>query len=389
MKPLKILLAVAFCGLFSSCFKDEPLNAECDIEQAYVHVDNPTDIFYSVTDTLVNVLSDVTDITFSVKAGVDLTAMSPLFRITEGATISPANGSTHDFSNKTSVTYTVTSQDGKWSRVYSVKFEEYTPPLTEFSFEYYYLTDGANGGQYYVWSDLNEDGSEMNNWATGNPGFNLSMGSTAAPDEYPSVMLPNGYQGAGVQLTTRSTGPLGALVGRRLAAGNLFLGYFDLSSALTNTLQSTNFGLPFDHKPLRLTAYYKYSRGDSYQDEDGNIIDVQDMGNIYGVFYLNHDSKGNALVLHGDDIKSSSQIVAIADIGGLDETDEWTELNVDFVYNMDVDDDLLASQGYSLAIVCTSSFYGASFRGAIGSSLCVDEINVLWEEETSDEETEE
>ncbi len=385
MKSINTLLVVALCGLLSSCFKDEPLNTECDIEQAYVHIDNPTDIFYSVTDTLITVPSDANSITFSVKAGADLTQMAPLFKITEGATISPANGSAHDFSNNSAVTYTVTSEDGKWNRVYSVKFETYTPPLTEFSFEHYKLVDGANGGQYYAWSDLNEDGSEAGNWATGNPGFNLSMGTTATPEEYPSVMLPDGYVGAGVQLTTRSTGALGALVGRRLAAGNLFLGYFDVSTALTNTLASTNFGLPFDHKPLRLTAHYKYKRGDSYQDEDGNIIDVLDMGNVYAVFYTNHDADGNAMVLHGDDIKSSTYIVAIADIGGLEPTDEWTELNVDFEYKQEIDEDLLASHGYNLAVVCTSSFYGAQFRGAIGSSLCVDEISITWEETPEDE----
>lgn len=36
----------------TSCFKDEPLNAECDIEQAYIHVDNPEAMFFSKNDTL-------------------------------------------------------------------------------------------------------------------------------------------------------------------------------------------------------------------------------------------------------------------------------------------------------------------------------------------------
>ena len=36
-------MAAAMIGsaTLTSCFKDEPLNAECDIEQAYIHVDNP------------------------------------------------------------------------------------------------------------------------------------------------------------------------------------------------------------------------------------------------------------------------------------------------------------------------------------------------------------
>ena len=37
------MIAASLIGssTLTSCFKDEPLNAECDIEQAYIHVDNP------------------------------------------------------------------------------------------------------------------------------------------------------------------------------------------------------------------------------------------------------------------------------------------------------------------------------------------------------------
>ena len=33
---LTVLLALSLALCLSSCFKDEPLNAECDIEQAYL-----------------------------------------------------------------------------------------------------------------------------------------------------------------------------------------------------------------------------------------------------------------------------------------------------------------------------------------------------------------
>ena len=127
MKITNLLLGTALCCSLTSCFKDEPLNAECDIEQAYVHADVPTDIFFAASDTLVNVLSDVTEVTFRVKPGVDLSAMAPVFRVTEGATVSPANGSVHDFSDGRAVTYTVTSQDGAWKREYNVSFKTYNP----------------------------------------------------------------------------------------------------------------------------------------------------------------------------------------------------------------------------------------------------------------------
>ncbi len=379
MKVPKLLLAFSICLTLASCFKDEPLNAECDIEQAYVHLNNPTDIFYSPSDTLVNVLSTESTVIFYVKEDAEIGSLAPVFQITEGATISPESGSLQDFSNGNSVLYTVTSQDGNWKREYHVRFIAYQS-INEFHFENYKLVDGDNGGQYYTWTDLYPDGTEANNWANGNPGFNLSMGS-AAPDEYPSVAVEDGYQGAGVMLVTRSTGALGALIGRRMAAGNLFLGYFDLSMALIDQLQSTNFGVPFNRKPTHLKAYYKYSRGETYIDEKGNTVSTEDTGNIYAVLYRNHDDSGNAFMLHGDDVKDSPYIIAKAENEeGLTNVSDWTELYLEFEYYQEIDEELLLNNGYNLAVVCTSSFEGSSFCGAIGSTLYVDEITVECEE---------
>ncbi len=382
MKFIKsIFIFLTICSLLTSCFKDEPLNAECDIEQAYVHVDNPMDIFYSLTDTLINVLSNESTITFYIRQGANLTSLAPQFKLTEGSLISPESGSLHDFSNNQSVTYRVTSQDGNYHRDYKVRFVEYLS-INEFHFENYDLVSGSNGGQYYVWSDLLPDGTELNNWATANAAFNLTMGSAAA-DEYPTVYTPDGYIGAGVMLVTRSTGAFGALFGRRMAAGNLFTGSFDLSMALIDQLQSTSMGLPFNRKPIHLTAYYKYKAGDTYTDEDGNVVSKQDKGNIYAVFYINHDANGETVTLHGDDPKTNPNIIAIADSGDLDNITRWTKLDLDFDYDPfntgkenEVDYELLLNQGYSLAVVCSSSTDGNYFRGAVESTLYVDEILV-------------
>ncbi len=57
-------------------------------------------------------------ITLPLKPGTALTALAPKFTISSGARISPASGSTHDFT--TPVTYTVTGSDGA-SRTWTVK----------------------------------------------------------------------------------------------------------------------------------------------------------------------------------------------------------------------------------------------------------------------------
>ena len=116
-------LSMSCITTLSSCFKEEPLNAECDIEQAYIHAENPHEIFLHASDTLVNVLPSEMEIHFKVKLGIDRTALSPFFKITQGATIVPKSGSTFDFSDAP-VTYTVTSEDNQWTRTYKVFVDE-------------------------------------------------------------------------------------------------------------------------------------------------------------------------------------------------------------------------------------------------------------------------
>ena len=164
---------------FTSCFKDEPLNAECDIEQAFIATNGQWEnCFLNATDTLKNVMSTDQEISFLVKRGTDLSHFAPKFNLTPGATLAPANGSEQDFTNGP-VIYTVTSEDGNWKRQYKVSFT-FPPVIYEemkYDFENFFLNENKPIHGYYVWSDKNDEGTLANNWATGNPGFNMSKGS--------------------------------------------------------------------------------------------------------------------------------------------------------------------------------------------------------------------
>ena len=375
------LAATLLCGLtMTSCFKEEPLNAECDITEAYIHSDNPTEMFFNVTDTLVRVYSTEDNVKFAVRRSADLTALSPCFRITEGATIEPESGSTHDFSDGKTVTYTVTSQDKAWQRHYvvSVKPRVVTvPDVIKYSFENYHLNTNRPVGKYYVWSDLDENGRELGNWATGNGGFNLSGVPFVKPNKYPTAPDENGVEGACVKLTTSKTGSIAAGIGKPIAAGNLFLGSFVTDDALQHPMEATHFGLPTNVKPTKLNGYYKYQRGAKFIDKNEKPLEGrQDYGTIYAVLYDNHDENGNSIVLDGNNVQTHGNIVALAKLPDIDNTPEWTHFSIDFVYSKDVDLEKLANFGYSLAIVCSSSVDGAIFEGAVGSTLWVDELSV-------------
>lgn len=377
------MIAAALIGssTLTSCFKDEPLNAECDIEQAYIHVDNPLGMFFQQTDTLVNVLSTAEDINFVVRKTTDLTALAPIFNLTPGATIYPDNGSEQDFSNGP-IVYTTSSEDGQYKRNYRVNFI-FSKDMLEYNFENFSLNTNAPVNKYYVWTDLDDEGNPLNNWATGNPGYRMAKGS-AQPDEYPTTPWSEEGHETCVKLTTCETGKFGSDRKMPIAAGNLFLGEFDTKKALTANaagvkgVLATKFGLPIGSQPVSFSGFYKYKRGDVFTDKNNEVKDSKDYGSIYAVFYDNHDANGEPFVLHGDDVLSSDQIISIANIGQIDDTPEWTAFNLNFKLQPGkaIDPVKLANRGYSLAIVSSSSINGATFEGAVGSTLWIDDFSI-------------
>ncbi len=373
MKYINLALLL-MCGGLASCFKAEPLNSEADITSAYVHVDNPKDFFYNSSDTAAFIATDLKsqEIVFNnALQYADITSMAPCFTVSPGATITPASGTPQDFSQG-GIIYKVTSEDGQWSREYTVRFAKLNQ-VYQYSFEKYTLSESGN---YYIWSDLPD--TETPNWSTANAGFELARKKSAKIEDYPTTPDANGYKGACVKLTTCSTGSWGVLTNKRIAAGNLYIGSFDLGKALTETLKSTRFGATTDRKPLRFSGYYKYQPGEELQ-ENGTVIEGVDNGALYAVVYKNHDAKGNAVVLTGEDITTSPQLVAMARVD-VQKNEEWKNFDVPFAYTQDIDKELLANGGYSFSVVCSSSENGDRYIGALGSTLWVDELSIQIEE---------
>ena len=127
---------------------------------------------------------------------------------------------------------------------------------------------------------------------------------------------------------------------------------------------------------------YQYSPGKVFQDRDGKPVEGRtDTGNIYAILYKNTDENGKSVVLSGDNVMTSPLIVAKAIINKVEVTGEWTPFQIPFTYLEDIDRDRLAAYGYNLAIVFTSSDRGANFEGAIGSTMLVDNVKILWEDQ--------
>lgn len=359
------LMPVLF--FLNSCIKDEALNSEADITSCEVNdgilIRDPV-----ITNESVKLY---------VKDSVDIKSQSPKFTLTEGATISPGSGTTLDFSAPQ--TYIVKSQDGNWQKAYTVEFT-YSNMQTKYDFENIRYSGSTNEetnnttNGYHIFYDTNTDG-EKNDWGSGNEGFSI-LNSDKPANQYPTFQDDNGYIGKCVNMTTRSTGPWGAVFKAPIAAGNLFLGTFNLN--ISSPAKSTHFGIPFKHIPTELVGYYKYKAGQTFTDVNNNEIQgKKDTFDIYAVLY---EVTNDVQFLDGTNSLTSGNIVSIARIKDKKETDTWTRFAIPFVTKdgKSIDADKLKNGNYNISIIMSSSADGATFNGAIGSTLCVDEMQLFY-----------
>lgn len=388
-------MAVALLAL-SSCIRDEAPNAECDITGV-----DATWLAGQKEMLIGNPIITNDHVSFSVRQGSDRSALAPVFTLTEGTRLTAlmngvetdANGMARDFTSPQ--TYTTHSQDGAWTKDYSVSFS-YPIPIGELSFEHYEL-DGS--GRYQVWYEVDPADSEnprRNYWASGNPGYAI-LGIAKKPDGFPTVSEAVGVKGNAVKLTTLNTGSYGKLVGMPIAAGSIFLGSFHTEYAMSYPRYATHFGLQLVvRKPLRLEGFYKYTAGEEFTDKDKIARpELHDTADIYAVVYearghytevVNRhptDSLADFAPLQGDNILSDPRIVMMARIDNPGEPQEWTRFSEEFklLPGKTFSEETLGRNGYAIAVVATSSRQGAYFEGAIGSTLYVDELRIVWEGE--------
>jgi hypothetical protein len=198
----------------------------------------------------------------------------------------------------------------------------------------------------------------------------------------------HGKIGSGAQLVTRSTGSLGEMMGMPFAAGNLFLGNFELSKATSKPLEATQFGvLTTMNKPEKIGLWCKYHAGDVYKNRDGNVLQMQDKPNIYAVLYeAKIDSENMPIKLNGTNVQSDNSIICIAVLSPLladyikvnnIETDDYKYIEIPFEDRLPFDPAKQQAGKYYFTIVFSSSLAGDLFEGAVGSTLCVDEVQIF------------
>lgn len=342
---------------FTACIRNEAANSEADILSCTVPE------VALLTDPIIQ--NDA--IIILVPPGTEINSLSPEFTLTPGATIDPPSGTSRNFESPQ--TYIVTSADRQWKKAYKISVID-SELKTLYQFE-----DTLGGYNYYVFVEK-DAGKVVMQWASGNPGFALT-GVPKTAEDYPTLQTNGGIEGKCLKLVTRSTGSFGSLMKMPIAAGNLFIGNFDVLNALVDPLLATQFGLPFYHIPTYLTGSYKFRSGDVYTEKGKPIDGKRDIFDIYAIFYETNDQVKS---LNGTNAFTSPNLISIARIKNTRETDEWTDFNIPFVSlpGKYIDKDKLRNGKYNISIIFSSSMNGDQFSGAVGSTLLIDEVELLY-----------
>jgi hypothetical protein len=359
------LLLTLTIVLFASCIKREALNPEADI------------ISISFTENTlrtknIEIYNDYVVVYPKLTVNLKEIGITSI-ELSEGASYQLRDNT---ISGDTLFFIDVTSQSKEYTKTYAVvqvknfpsnfEFETWVKPSSSFLYE-------------------NPKDSSLQ-WYSSNNGVAIAWNDPKKPaNEYPVRQIRISGNSA-VELCTM-TGPgkiAGGIVNIPCLAGSLYLGGFNPLMGLSNPLKATQFGIPFNGgKPMKLTGKYIYKEGsEDYINGDGSRDAAKkDKCSIYAVLFK---TDNNVKFLYGDDISSSPNIIARAELNpeNIRTGTGFTDFEVDFdyhSYSTPFDWNELENDKYKLTIVFASSYKGGNYEGRPGNTLTVDDIKLLYE----------
>ena len=303
-------------------------------------------------------------ITFRVEEGSSVTALVPTIEVSAGATVTPASGSAVSFASG-SATFTVVAEDGT-SKTYTVSCN--MGSLIQYDFETWATPEGAMYPEV-----VNPVG-----WATCNDAVALiknmgSLGGITYTGEYPVRQTSDVHSGNTAALLESVDTTGGEIFGQtipKVTAGSMFLGEFNAFAAISDPMATTQFGIIYDKKPVKVSGYYKYTPGTDFYNAAGELqADKKDACAMSAVLY---EVENEEETLDGSNIYTSDKIVASAMFTTGETVAEYTpfELNLEYVKDYD------ASKMYKFAVIFSASADGAAYNAAVGSTLCIDDVMI-------------
>lgn len=207
-------------------------------------------------------------------------------------------------------------------------------------------------------------------WDSGNEGANTAGTVNPTQPEETDVI-----SGKAAKLTSKDV--LG-----NFAAGSLFTGDFGNATVIPNVGAKLDFGRPFTGRPSQLKGYYKYNPSNIDNIDTDRVTAVQKGDrDLCSIYILLADWETPFAVSTGDNIFvdiNDPSVIAYGELGADKASPEsmasYEEFTIDIKYR-----DVTRKPTYIL-IVCSSSKYGDYFTGGEGSTLLLDEFQLVYGE---------
>lgn len=359
MNVRKLCCIAASVGLLQSCIKDAPLNPEADIETFTVAQNQLTgDVFIDQTKSQIRLY--LTEEAFE-------KGIAPVIKVSAGGHVSPASGDTLRFDNTGIKKYVVTSATGT-ERAYTVEVVQ--TGIWKFGFERWDTLVAPSGGSWKYVNPLAEDGRNI--WASGNIG--IAITGVTEINDFPLHVSTNAFEGKyAAEMETMPGNALSGWMGIHLFAGSMFLGNFVTDYLMENPLKCTQFGQPYRGiMPKSFTGNYKYQPGAQFIDKEANPVPGQiDKCSIYAVLY------SGTTRLDATNILTSDRVIATAILGDGTAKNNWTHFDISFTPV--AGKSVIPGEPLMLAIIASSSAEGDHYRGAVGSKLVLDNLEIVHE----------
>lgn len=357
-----LFVAICIASLFTSCDEDDVIRSS---EANITSFTFDTTVAANAAVLSQPVIDEANaTITFKAEESGDVSALVPTIEVSAGATVTPASGSAVSFASG-SATFTVVAEDGT-SKVYTVSCN--MSSLIQYDFETWATPEGAMYPEV-----VNPEG-----WATCNDAVALiknlgSLGGITYTGEYPVRQTTDAYSGSTAAMLESVDTQGGSILGQtipKVTAGSMFLGTFNAMAAMSDPMATTEFGILYDKKPVKVSGYYKYTPGAEFYNAAGELqADQTDVCAISAVLY---EVESEDETLNGSTIYTSDKIVAMASFGTGETVAEYTpfELNLEYVKDYD------ASKTYKFAVIFSASADGAAYNAAVGSTLYIDDVTI-------------
>lgn len=222
-------------------------------------------------------------------------------------------------------------------------------------------------------------------WSSSNTGAHF-LKAFAMADKYLVTQTDDAHSGKGaakIESIDTKGADMGFVKVPRVTTGTLFLGAF--VTDITNTLNSTKFGIEYNKKPISLSGYYKYTPGETfYRCESPATCHIAvedpkttDQCMISAILYEvnSYNDPEYKEFLTGVDAYTSAKIVAIGQLKDGTAKTAWTKFDIKLDYKKAYD----STKKYRFSIICSSSKDGDNFNGAPGSTLLVDDFELVAE----------